>query len=130
MWQDTAVAQLEKLPLIIHVTLRPEKLQNMDILAGTVVAALIVLIAGRQPHLRVFILLPPGHQIDPEAALGDMVDRRASARSNRRVYGRQCHRAVELDAVGGLGERRHDLERFQHIVCKLRRTAPAAIFDR
>ena len=58
-----------------------------------------------------------------------MVDRRTSVRSNRRVDGRRSHRAAELDAVGGLGERRHELERFQHIVCKLRRTAEASIFD-
>ena len=130
MRQDAAVAQVEKLPLVIHVALRPQQLEDVDILAGILVAALVVHIAGPEPHLLVFVLLPPGHQVDPKAALRDVVDRGAPARGDGRVDGRQCHRAVEPDAVGGLGQRRHHLERFQHIVPMLRRPTKAAIFDR
>jgi hypothetical protein len=130
MREDAAVAQAEKLPFIIHVALCPQELENVDILPGILVAVLIVFIAGPQPHLFVFILLPPRHEVDPEAALGDVVDRRGPAGGDGRVDGRQRHRAVKLDVVGGLGQRRHDLERFQCVVPLLRRTTEAAILDR
>ena len=130
MRQDAAVAQVEKLPLVIHIALRPQELEDVDILAGILVAALVVHIAGPEPHLRVFVLLPPGHEVNPEAALGDVVDRRSPARGDGRVDGRQCHRTIEPNAVGGLGQRRHHLERFQHVVPMLCRPTEAAIFDR
>src|SRR5207249_2098224 len=100
MRQDAAVPQMEKLPLVIHIALRPQELEDVDILAGILVAALVVRLARPEPHLRVFVLLPAGHQVDPETALGDVVDRRSPTRRDGRMDGWERYRAVEPDAVG------------------------------
>jgi len=89
-----------------------------------------VLVAGPESHLRVFGLLPPGYQVNPEAALRNMVDRGTPARGHGRVHGRQRHRAIEPNAVRRLGQRRHHFERFEHVVPMLCRPTEAAIFDR
>ena len=59
MRQDTAVAQVEKLAIVVHVALRPQQLEDVHILPRIVIAALVVHIAGPEPHLLVFVLLPP-----------------------------------------------------------------------
>ena len=59
MRQDAAVVQMKELSLVIHIALRPQELEDVDILAGILIAALVVFIAGPEPHLCVFVLLPP-----------------------------------------------------------------------
>jgi hypothetical protein len=78
--QDAAVAQLEKFPVVIDIALQPQSLEDIDILLGILVAALVVHVTGPEPHLCVFLLLPAGHQVDPETALGNVVNRRGAAR--------------------------------------------------
>jgi hypothetical protein len=72
--QEVTGMGVEKLPLILYIALGPEELPDVDLLLGILVTALVMPIARPKPHW-FLCRLPPEHQIDPEAAPGDVIDR-------------------------------------------------------
>ena len=59
-----------KLPVVIDTALHHSRLRMSTYFLGILVAALVVHVTGPEPHLHVFLLLPAGHQVDPETTLG------------------------------------------------------------
>ena len=126
---DAAIFHLEVLALEVAMTGSPQIAQHLSVLAEVLVTVAEEFVARPHAHLAVLGLLPAGHQIHPEAAIGNRVDGRGHARHDGRRQGEGSGGGEQLDLAGDSRQPRHQREGLQVVLPEFGLTAKAAQLD-